>query len=109
MPSPLPFQPVITSVGLSVTIAAVSNANTNATITSKNANSILVTNTGTVTLFVRMSAEASPVASTLDIPMPAGAQRVFSNPVPFGTTGIAAIGTGLGNGNVIFTPGNQGE
>ncbi len=75
------------------------------------ATNVLVTNSTAVTLFVRMSTEAAPVASSLDIPLIAGTNRLFANPSPTGATGVAVTCTitgGAASGLVIFTPGNAG-
>lgn len=112
MPSPQPFIPVSTSTTGSVVVAAVSTSSVPGTVTypaGASAATVLVTNTAAVTLFVRMSNEVTPLATTLDIPMLPNSQRVFAAPNSFsGSYGVASIGTGLGNGNVIFTPGNGG-
>lgn len=112
MPANQPFTPATTStVGKSVYVAAVSTGSNFTTIDSTGgfAPSLMVTNLGTVTLFARMSREAAPVASSTDVPITAGTSRVFENPNPTGVTGVAAIGTGLGAGQVVFTPGQGGN
>lgn len=111
MSSLQPFLPLVSSsLGKSVTVAAVSTSSVfgSFNFTGGNAPSLMVTNPSAVTLFVRMSSEAVPIASTLDVPMPPNSQRVFSMPNPFGINGVAAIGAGFGAGSVIFTPGNGG-
>lgn len=70
------------------------------------ATSILVTNAGTVLVFVRMSPEATPTATNKDIPLPAGASRVLENPVQnFGTVGLAVLSSTTTACDVYFTPG----
>jgi hypothetical protein len=69
---------------------------------------ILVTNSGSVTVFVRLSAQATPVATAADIPVLAGAQVVLSNPVAFGTCGVAALSITTTQATVYFTPGIGG-
>jgi hypothetical protein len=114
MPGDQPFIPVIGSVvGKSVVIAAtVCSSNTgNAVIDSTGgyASSMLVTNVGTVTLFVRMSTEAVPLAGSTDLPISPNSQRIFENPNPTGKTGVAVAASIFGAGTaVIFTPGNAG-
>lgn len=111
MPSDLPFAPVIASVtGKSVYIAAVSTSSNSTTLVSTGgfAPSILVTSLATVTLFVRMTREATPVATSLDVPLEPGASFIMANPNPTGVTGLAAAGIGQGAGQVVFTPGIAG-
>ncbi len=113
MAATTPFQPVTASVtGKSVVIAAISSsASLNAvTISSSGgyAPSLLVTNASAVTLFVRLSSEAAPVASSTDVPISPNSQRVFSNPVPLGTVGIGVAASIFGAGTVIITPGQGG-
>lgn len=73
--------------------------------------SLLVTNAGANTTWVRISVESSTVAgatvSVTDTPMPANTVRLFADPNPIGATGIAVIGTAAGN-VVFFTPGEGG-
>ena len=117
MPAEQPFTPVIASTtGFSVSISSISTQSTASSFTAIDASgpsalaeTVLVTNTGAVTLYVRMSREATPVCTSLDIPIPPNSSRVFGNPNPNGTTGCASTGVGFGNGVVIFTPGNSGE
>ena len=73
--------------------------------------SLLVTNTGSTTLFVRLSTETAPTASSTDVPISPNSQRVFANPVPMGTLGIAVAGSVFGTSTgapVIITPGQGG-
>lgn len=69
------------------------------------ANSVLVTNAGSVLVFVRMSNEATPTATAADIPMLGNSSRMFTNPVPFGTLGLAVISSTTTAADVYFTPG----
>jgi hypothetical protein len=114
MASFTPFIPLTSpTVGKSVVITAtVSSSNTgNAVIDSTNtfAPSMLVTNVGSVTLFVRMSTEAVPVASSTDLPISPNSQHVFANPNSTGKTGIAVAASIFGAGTaVVFTPGIGG-
>lgn len=123
MPADTPFIPVTGSVaGKSVVLIPVSTSGggANAVIDSTGgyASSMLVTNTNQgVTLFVRMSTEAVPVATSLDVPIPPLTSRLFENPVPTGKSGVAVSGSVFGivssifannTGAVVFTPGNAG-
>jgi hypothetical protein len=81
---------------------------------SQPANTVLVTNGGTpaaggdpgtgVVVFVRMSAEATPVATSADVPVLPGTSRIFANPVVNGISGIAVVSSGTTNCDVYFTP-----
>lgn len=108
-----PFTPVIlATVGKSLTIdVSITNAGLVTSTTSAMAQTLLVTNASNVTLFVRMSTEAIPVATSLDVPISPGASRLFGNPAPAGVTGIgvvASITGGTASGFAVFTPGNSG-
>lgn len=72
------------------------------------ANNVLVTNSGTVLVFVRMSNEATPVATAADIPLPGGTSRVLANTVPTGKTGLAVLSSTTTSATVYFTPGEGG-
>lgn len=113
MPGDQPFAPLIAAtVGKSTTLTiSVTNQGTMVSTTSAMATNVLVTNGAGVTLFVRMSTEATPVATSLDVPLASGASRLFANPAPIGTTGVAVTATvtgGTAQGLVTFTPGNAG-
>lgn len=120
MPADMPFIPTTTpTAGKSVILVAVSTSSTLGVVDSTGgyASSMLVTNTNQgVTLFVRMSPEAVPVATSLDVPIPPLTSRLFENPVPTGKTGVAVSGVAFGitssvfpnTGAVVFTPGNAG-
>lgn len=105
-----PFQPSSTATtGKTVKVTA-NNTPTSVpgTVPSTAAFSLLVANTGTVIVFVRMSAEATPVATAADVPVAAGTVRVFSNPVPTGTLGVAVLSSTASTNDIYFTPGNGG-
>lgn len=116
MPADQPFIPVAGStVGKSVTVAfvSISGAATQTAVidsTGGFASSLLVTNPSTVTIFVRMSREATPLASSTDVPIPPNFGRVFENPNPTGPTGVGVAGSVFAapNSFAIFTPGNAG-
>ena len=112
-----PFQPITGSTsGRSVAVAVtISSSNAGVvTLSSSTAFSptLLVTNTSNTTLFVRFSSEAVPVASSNDVPIVGPKQRIFSNPMPLGTLGIAVTGSvngsGTNQGAIIITPGQGG-
>lgn len=71
-------------------------------------NNVLVTNNGTIVVFVRLSAEAAPTATAADVPIPAGQSRMLQNPVPNGVTGLAALSSTTTSADVYFTPGWEG-
>jgi len=118
MPGDQPFIAVTASVaGKSTVLVAVSTSGIPGTVDSTGgyAAQLLVTNcSNTVTLFVRMTQEATPLATSLDVPIPPVSSRVFENPNPVGKTGVAVAGSVFGLGTtpissaVVFTPGNGG-
>lgn len=107
-----PFAPSAGStVGNTVKVTA------NATPTSVNAqadwtkvmsNQILITNNGTVLVFVRVSGEAAPTATAADLPVRAGESRVIENPVPNSVVGLAVLSSTTTACDVYFTPGLGG-
>lgn len=90
------------------TAASVVSVPATLTCTQVLATSILVTNTGAGLVFVRMSAEATPVATAADVPVLAGSSRIFTNPVPLGLLGVAVIPATAAANDVYFTPGTGG-
>lgn len=82
--------------------------------TGGDAPSIYVFNAGTTgggtgcIVFVRMSAEATPTAAATDFPIAPNTGRVFSNPVPLGKLGVAALSITTTANDVYFTPGQGG-
>jgi len=82
------------------------------------ANNIRIVNAGTnaaggdpgtgVTVFVRITAEATPTATAADIPISPGTSIIVQNPVASGKSGIAVVSTGTTNVDVFFTPGEGG-
>jgi len=103
------FQPSAgASVGSTIKVttgATVASVNTVLAFTNVLATDILVTNAGTVTAFVRLSPQASPVATTADVPVLAGTSRIFANPAPSGNCGAAVIPVSGTAVDVYFTPG----
>lgn len=71
---------------------------------------VLVTNSGTVTVFVRMSGEpaASITATSADVPLVGGASHVFANPFANGKTGLAVLSSAATAATIYFTPGIMG-
>lgn len=111
MPGEQPFEPNVKSgsAGLTVAISVQSSSNPSVlNSTGGFAPCVLVTNVGPVTAWVRMSNEAVPVATTTDTPILANTVRLFSNPNPTGSTGLAVIATVSGSGVVYFSPGQGG-
>lgn len=76
--------------------------------TTQPANSMRVFNAGTVAVFVRLSKEATPVATNKDIPLAAGAAIAVMNPVSNGLTGVAVLSSTTTSADVFFTPGVGG-
>lgn len=99
------------SVGKTIAVttgATVVSAAGTLTCTNLLATQILVTNSGTVAAFVRLSSESPPVATTGDVPFAAGASRILVNPVPNGLLGLAVIPASGVAVTVYFTPGIGG-
>lgn len=69
---------------------------------------IVATNSGTVLVFVRVSAEATPTATAADYPLLPGSQVVLSNPNPGALIGLAVLSSTTVACDIFFTPG-QGE
>lgn len=116
----LPFSPSVQSgvAGLTVSLATgISGGANSGSIPASGSggigesSSILVTNLGSNTSWVRISVETSTQAgstvSITDTPMPGNTVRLFADPNPIGATGIAVIATVSGN-IVYFTPGQGG-
>lgn len=108
-----PLQNATTGAGITLSVS-ITNQGFLTVIAPAIATNILVTNTTTVTLFVRMSKEASPIATSTDVAIPSANSRIFQNPVPQGTLGIGVYGSAggvafPGGGFACFTPGNAGE
>lgn len=108
----LPFQPNTgATVGKTVKVTA-NNTPTSVSgsvdSTGSWAPSILVANTGSVIVFVRMSSEATPVATAADVPVASGTVRIFTNPVPAGKLGVAVLSSTASTNDMYFTPGNGG-
>lgn len=112
MPANLPFQPGQASATVGNTVKVTANSGPTSvpgTVTCKNANSIQVSNLGTIAVFVRMSSEAIPVATAADLPIKAGDTRVLANPVATGTLGVACLASAGTACDVYFTPGTGGS
>lgn len=75
------------------------------TCTNLLATQILVTNSGTVAAFVRISPELPPTATSADVPFLAGTSRILVNPKPGGLIGLAVIPVSGVAVTVYFTPG----
>ena len=114
MTTGLPFTPLqaSTTAGAGVKVTAnntpTSVPGTVTNTSNRQANNMMVTNTGTVMVFVRLSAEATPVATAADIPIPPGTFRILQNPVPAGACGVAALSITTTAADVYFTPGEGG-
>lgn len=67
-----------------------------------------MSNLGAGIVFVRMSGEAVPVATAADLPVAAGAVRVFANPLPNGLLGVAVLSATAATNDVYFSPGIGG-
>lgn len=119
----LPFAPLQASASAGKTVKVTTNGGTSvpSTLTcdtNRRGSSIRITNAGTsaaggapgtgVVAFVRLSAEATPVATAADIPVAPGQTIVLPNPVPEGVCGIAVLSTGTTNVDLYFTPGEGG-
>lgn len=109
-----PFSPLQASAtaGASVKVTAnntpTSVAGTLTNTSGKNANNIRISNFGTVGVFARVSAEATPTATNADIPIPAASSVVVQNPVPAGACGLAVLSSTATACDVFFCPGEGG-
>jgi hypothetical protein len=97
--------------GVKVTTVSASNVTSSITINApEEANGILVTNAGTASgtagtlIFARVSAEASPTATSADVPVGFNQSVLLQNPVPVGKVGIAVKGVSSTANDVYFTP-----
>lgn len=107
-----PFQPNVSgTVGLTVKVtgnAVPSSVSGALDSTAKYAPSVLVVNNGTAAVFVRMSTEATPTATSSDTPVNAGSSRIFANEVPLGKLGLAVLSSTATTNDVYFVPGQGG-
>lgn len=109
----LPFQ---ANTGGTVSVAAVSTSASgsvtiSASLLSGLSTSMLVTNTNSVTVFVRMDKSTATLASSIDIPIAGSSARLLANPYPLGPTVVSVAATLLGSSSgasVFFTPGQGG-
>lgn len=111
-----PFSPLQASAtagaGIKLTTVSASNVTGSITINSpQEANSLLITNGGASgagtgqLVFVRVSAEATPTATSADIPVAPGRSVIVQNPVqPNGTIGVAVKASASGSNDVYITP-----
>ena len=107
------FAPAMTggTVGLTQSLVLASGAPTAGTITiasGPTVNTVLVSNTASLAVFVRFSATASLTATTADTPIPPGGAHILA--IPSGLVyGYAVNGATLGaTASVYFTPGEGG-
>ena len=113
MSTNLPFSP-ITGATAGKTVKVTGNATPTSVAgtvdcTSNPANNIRVYNDGTVLVFVRATAEATPAATNADIPLATKASIVIANPVANGKTGVAVLSSTASSNDVYFTPGEGGS
>lgn len=103
----LPFTPNITaSLGKTVLVVAdATPASVPGTIPAVQSDRVRVYNDGTVTVFVRITNEAIPVASSLDVPIATKQAVMLMHPKPGSVVGIAAKSSTTTAANVYFTPG----
>src|SRR5258706_9145210 len=108
----IPFEVnIVASVsGKTISIApAAANTSGPGTLDSTNtyAPHVLVTNPNAFTVFVRMSPEATPVATAADVPIAATSVRLFANAEPNSKLGIAVLAS-VTTAVVYFVPGQGG-
>lgn len=109
----LPFSPLnVSNAGLGVKVTANSSPTSvpgSLVLTAQTpANIIRVFNNGTVLVFVRMSAEATPVATAKDVQLGPAQTIMMQNPVPSGTAGLAVLSSAATACDVYFSPGEGG-
>jgi len=106
------FEPNVKGTsGLTISVqtsAAGSSISTVLDSTNTYAPHLQVSNLGTSTVWIRMSAEATPSASQADTPVLGNTVRLFVNPVPTGKLGIAVTVSVSTSQFVYFTPGQGG-
>jgi len=107
-----PFEPAVKSgtTGFTIALTAGAGGTSNSTTLSSTGlmnPSLMVTNPNAFTVFVRMSAEATPTATSADTPMLASSVRLFANPSPGGVSGFAIIAS-ITTAPIYFTPGEGG-
>lgn len=99
-----PFSPYFPTVAISATTS--SGSATIANFPSfNNSGTILVSNTGSVWVFVAWGSSAPTASATNGVPIPPNGQRIFS---VANVTHVAAI-TASSTATVYFTPGNGGN
>lgn len=111
-----PFEPAVKtgSAGLTTVLVASTTTPPSGSLNSTGLMNpcVLVTNFGSNISYVRLSVESSTVAGTTvsitDTPMLGNTVRLFANPAPSGSTGIAVFATAGGN-SVFFTLGQGGD
>ena len=99
------------TAGKTVTLlTAASNTSTSVVVSiTAQTPSVLLTNFGPNFAWVRMSGEASPSATSADIPMLGNTSRLFANPVGLGNLGVAVIVSVTTSPNILYiTPGQGG-
>lgn len=112
MAAELPFEPVVvaSSTGKTVTVVTGSSGASIAGTVLNNgfAPSIMVTNQGPNVSWVRMSSEAVPTATQADTPLLPNTVRLFGNPVPVGTLGVAVTVSVTTSANTVYFTAGQG-
>lgn len=109
-----PFSPLQASATVGASVKVTGNATPTSVpgslslSNSRPANVIRIFNAGTVLVFVRVSAEATPVATNADIPLGAGGSITIQNPVTNGVAGLAVLSSTTTAADVYFTPGEGG-
>src|SRR5882672_2376829 len=106
-----PFEAVVVAASTGKTVTVVtgsSGASISGIVISAFALSVLVSNQGPNVAWVRMSSEAVPTATQADTPVLGNSVRLFGNPVPNGTLGVAVTVSVTTSANTVYFTAGQG-
>lgn len=107
-----PFSPSVASATTGATVKVTANntptsvSGTISAAISASCNAIWVVNAGSVVVFVRISAEATPTATAADFPLPSGTGRTLMNPNIGGAIGLAVLSSTASTNDIYFAPGS---
>lgn len=105
----LPFSPTTAATaGKTIKVTGNNNPTSVAGTLTTTAAVIRVFNSGAATVFVRISAEATPTAAATDVPVGPGRSITMQNPAIAGAAGLAVLSSTATTNDVFFTPGEGG-